>query len=116
MVMDIKGTERAFLVYMTTPTREEAVELARALVRSRLAAGVNVLPGAQSVYRWKGEVCEADEYVLLAQVSEAALSSFIEEVRARHSYEVPCVIAMPIEGGHNPFLRWIAENSLPPSA
>ena len=74
------------------------------------------IASAQSVYRWKGEVCEANECLLAAQVSEAALPEFMARARALHSYEVPCVIAMPIADGHQPFLRWITENSLPPTA
>ena len=48
--------------------------------------------------------------------SEAALPQFMERVRALHSYEVPCVVAMPIAAGYQPFLQWIAENSLPHTA
>ena len=114
--MEQKENSKVFLVYMTAPSQAEALTLARDLVRLRLAAGVNVLPGAQSVYRWKGEVCEANECLLAAQVSEAALPEFMARARALHSYEVPCVIAMPIADGHQPFLRWITENSLPPTA
>ena len=114
--MEHGENSKVFLVYMTTPTQEEALTLARELVRLRLAAGVNMLPGAQSVYRWKGEVHEAGECLLVAQVSEAALPDFMAKARALHSYEVPCVVAMPIADGHQPFLRWITENSLPPTA
>ena len=113
--MEQGENSKVFLVYMTAPSQEEALTLARELVRLRLAAGVNVLPGAQSVYRWKGEICEAAECVLVAQVSESALPEFMAKVRALHSYEVPCVVAMPIAEGHQPFLRWITENSLPPT-
>ncbi len=105
-----------FLVYMTAPTEQEALHLARELVAQRLAAGVNMLPAARSVYRWQGTVHEAGECLLLAQVSEAALPQFMERVRALHSYEVPCVVAMPIAAGYQPFLQWIAENSLPHTA
>ena len=90
--------------------------MARELVHQRLAAGVNMLPAARSVYRWQGTVHEAGECLLLAQVSEAALPQFMETVRALHSYEVPCVVAMPIAAGYQPFLQWIAENSLPHTA
>ncbi|WP_022657598.1 divalent-cation tolerance protein CutA [Desulfovibrio desulfuricans] len=114
--MEHGENSKVFLVYMTTPTQEEALTLARELVRLRLAAGVNIVPGAQSVYRWKGEVHEAGECLLVAQVSEAALPCFMAKARALHSYEVPCVVAMPIADGHQPFLRWITENSLPPTA
>ena len=111
--MEQNGTHRVFLVYMTAPTEQEALHLARELVNLRLAAGVNMVPGARSVYRWQGQVHEAGECLLLAQVSEAALPEFMEKVRALHSYEVPCVVAMPIAAGHQPFLQWITENSLP---
>ena len=101
------------LVYVTVPDEPEALALARMLVETRLAAGVNVLPGACSVYRWQGEVREAGECLLLAQVSRAAFEDFCAAVRAAHSYEVPCIVALPLEAGHQPFLRWIEENSLP---
>lgn len=92
---------------------EAARLLARELIAARLAAGVNILPGAVSVYRWQGAVCEAAEIVLLAQVSEAALADFCARVRARHPHEVPCISALPIAGGNPAFLRWIGQNSFP---
>ena len=114
--MEQNENHKVFLVYMTAPSEQEALHLARELVRLRLAAGVNMLPAARSVYRWQGTVHEAGECLLLAQVSEAALPQFMERVRALHSYEVPCVVAMPIAAGYQPFLQWIAENSLPHTA
>ena len=68
---------------------------------------------ARSVYRWQGEVREAGECLLLAQVSRAAFEDFCAAVRRAHSYEVPCIVALPLEAGHQPFLLWIEENSLP---
>ena len=103
----------SFLVYVTVPHEREALDLARMLVEARLAAGVNVLPGARSVYRWQGEVREAGDCLLLAQVGRAAFEDFCAAVRRAHSYEVPCIVALPLEAGHQPFLRWIEENSLP---
>lgn len=114
--MEQNDPSKFFLVYMTAPTEQEALHLARELVGMRLAAGVNMLPAARSVYRWQGKVHEAGECLLLAQVSEAALPEFMEKARALHSYEVPCVVAMPIAAGYQPFLQWIAENSLPHTA
>lgn len=103
----------AHLVYVTVPDEAQALELARHLVEAGLAAGVNVLPGAHSVYRWQGAVRQKDECLLLAQVSEAALADLTRELTARHSYEVPCVVALPIADGHPPFMEWIEHNSLP---
>lgn len=87
--------------------------LAHELVEARLAAGVNILPGALSVYRWQEKVCQAEEIVLLAQVSRAAFAAFCAHVRARHPHEVPCITALPLADGNAAFLRWIGENSLP---
>ena len=85
----------SFLVYVTVPHEREALDLARMLVEARLAAGVNVLPGARSVYRWQGEVREAGECLLLAQVGRAAFEDFCAAVRRAHSYEVPCIVKRP---------------------
>ena len=106
----------SLLACVTVPDGATARTLAHLVVERRLAAGVNILFGALSVYRWKGKVRESRECLLLAQVSEAALPQFMERVRALHSYEVPCVVAMPIAAGYQPFLQWIAENSLPHTA
>ena len=96
------------------PCGLEAVRLlAHELVEARLAAGVNILPGALSVYRWQEKVCQAAEIVLLAQVSRAAFADFRALVLARHPHDVPCITAVPITEGNTDFLRWIGENSLP---
>ena len=102
-----------YLVYRTVPGREAALRLARGLVERRLAAGVNVLPGAQSVYRWQGRVHEAEECLLLAQVSDAAFADVQAFVRSGHPYQLPCVLALPLADGLKPFLRWIERNSRP---
>lgn len=104
----------SFLVYVTAPHEALALDLARVLVGEGLAAGVNIIPGARSIYRWRGEVHDEAECLLLAQVSRAALPAFEEAVKRLHPYEVPCIVAVPIEAGHVPFLHWIQENSQPP--
>lgn len=103
----------ALLVYVTVPDGAEARRIARALVEKRLAAGVNILPGAASIYRWQGRICEAAEHVLLAQVSRAAFAAARETILALHSHQVPCIIALPLEDGHPPFLHWIEKNCRP---
>ncbi|MDR1776822.1 MAG: divalent-cation tolerance protein CutA [Desulfovibrio sp.] len=103
----------AYLAYVTVPGREIALSIARALVQARLAAGVNVIPGAFSVYRWQGEVREAEECLLIAQISETAFDDFCRVARELHCHEVPCVICLPVQAGHEPFLRWIEANSQP---
>lgn len=98
---------------MTVPGREAALRLARGLVERRLAAGVNVLPGAQSVYRWQGRVHEAEECLLLGAGQRCGLCGRAGLCPQRHPYQLPCVLALPLADGLKPFLRWIERNSRP---
>lgn len=98
---------------VTVPDGATARTLAHLMVERRLAAGVNILPGVLSVYRWDGKVRESRECLLLAQVSRAAWEDFRAAVEAAHPYEVPCIVGMPLEKGNAPFLAWIAQNSSP---
>ena len=93
----------SFLVYVTVPHEREALDLARMLVEARLAAGVNVLPGARSVYRWQGEVREAGECLLLAQVSRAAFEDFARLCAARTATKCPVLWPCPWRQGTSPF-------------
>lgn len=101
------------LVYVTMPDEDSGLRLARRLVEARLAAGVNLVPGVRSVYRWRGVVHEHGECLLLAQVARSALAEARALIVREHPYEVPCVMAVPLSDGHDPFLQWIAENSRP---
>ena len=103
----------ALLVYITAPNQEEALLLARCLVNSRLAAGVNVLPGACSVYRWQGAVREEPEAMLIAQTRADRFAELEAAVRALHSYEVPCIVALPLCRGSADFLTWIDAETRP---
>ena len=95
------------LVYVTTPGEEEARALGRDLVEARLAAGANVIPGATSFYWWEGALREAAEAVLIAKTRDDLVEAVIERVRARHGYDCPCIIALPIRAGHRAYLDWI---------
>lgn len=109
------GSPEVLLAYVTVPDETgdgaAAFSLARALVERGLAAGVNVFAGARSVYRWRGELREAGECVLLAQVAASAFAAFRAAVAARHPHVTPCILGLAVTAGHAPFVRWIAENS-----
>lgn len=105
--------EEIYLMYVTTPSREEALSLARQLVQERLAACANVLPGLTSVYQWQGELHEDAECLLLLKTTEALAGSLKERLVALHSYECPCVVAWPLAAGHEEFLRWVSEQTGP---
>jgi periplasmic divalent cation tolerance protein len=89
----------------------EAGRIARALVEEKLAACANILPGATSIYRWKGRVERAREALLLIK-SRAALSRRLTaRVRALHGYEVPEVVTIPIASGNPDYLRWVRDST-----
>jgi periplasmic divalent cation tolerance protein len=95
------------VVLCTVPGQEEAERIATVLVERGLAACVNVLPGVLSVYRWEGKTQREVERLMLIKTTKerfAALRSAIVEL---HPYDVPEVVAVPIEAGHAPYLSWI---------
>ncbi len=96
-------------VLMTAANAEEADTLARALVEEDLAACVNVVGGIRSVYRWQGEVCSDAEVLLIAKSTRAAFARLEARVRELHSYDVPEVIALPIEEGSSAYLDWLRQ-------
>jgi periplasmic divalent cation tolerance protein len=95
------------LVYSTCGTEEEAGRVARALVESQVAACVNIVPGVQSIYRWKGNIEDSAEWLLLIKTRRALLDRLISTLRNVHSYEVPEVVAVAIVDGLPEYLDWI---------
>jgi periplasmic divalent cation tolerance protein len=102
-------TEYRF-VYVTVGSRHEGLDIGKSLVESRLVACANVLPEwISSVYRWKGSVKQDEECVLVAKTHVALMDRVIEAVKKLHSYECPCVIALPISEGNPDYLAWIKD-------
>ncbi len=95
------------VVLMTAGSREEADKIANALVTELFAACVNVLPGVTSVYRWEGEVQRDQEWLLVAKSTREVLDDLVRRVQALHSYDLPEVIALPVVGGSEAYLRWV---------
>ncbi|MGD9255635.1 MAG: divalent-cation tolerance protein CutA [Chromatiales bacterium] len=94
------------LIYCTCPDRITAGKLATQLVEGGLAACVNILPGVESLYRWQGKI-ERDSEILLLIKSDAAHFDALEDTISRlHPYEVPEILAVPVEAGHQPYLEW----------
>ena len=95
------------LVYCTCPDREVAQTLASELVSGRLAACVNILPEIESVYRWQGKIEQDREILLLIKTDSAHFEALKDTISGLHPYEVPEIIAVPIQAGHQPYLEWI---------
>jgi periplasmic divalent cation tolerance protein len=108
--------ERPLLVYCTFPDQASALNIGEALVRERLAACVNVLPGMQSVYAWKGAVERADEVVAILKSREGLKEALFAAVKARHPYETPVLLALPVDGVDPATAAWILEETSAPPA
>ncbi len=101
------------LIYVTAPGVEEARAIGRALVEARLAASANVIAGVSSVYWWDGQVRDGEEALLIAKTRADLADAAIAAVRARHSYDCPCVVALPITAGNPDYLDWLAAETAP---
>jgi periplasmic divalent cation tolerance protein len=96
------------LVLVTCASTAEAKRIARAVIEARLAACVNILPGAvTSMYRWKGKVETARERLVLIKTSRKRLAKLQAAVERLHSYDVPEFIALPIAAGSRAYLAWM---------
>jgi periplasmic divalent cation tolerance protein len=102
------------LVLTNLPDVEAAQTLAVLLVKERLAACVNILAPARSVYRWAGAITEAEEVPLLIKTTGARYAALEAAIRSHHPYELPEIIAIPIERGLPEYLAWVdAETTAP---
>lgn len=95
-------------VQTTTGRRDEAEAIAGELVAKRLAACVQIVGPIASTYRWEGEVETAEEWLLLIKTTAAAYETVQEAIKLLHSYEVPEIIALPVEAGSADYLSWVA--------
>lgn len=100
------------LVYCTCKDLDEAKLIAKKCVENRLAACANILPTMLSIYWWESKLEESTEVVLLFKTKTELFTSLKEKILALHSYQVPCVISLPILNGNLPYLDWISSETL----
>src|SRR5689334_19550637 len=104
---------RTLLVLTNLPDRTAAEKLADALLAQRVAACVNILAPCRSVYRWKGAVQHDEEHPVLIKTTPERYGALEAAIRAVHPYELPEIIALPIERGLPAYLDWIAAETAP---
>lgn len=102
---------KALFVYITAPDGTSARSMARTLVTEGLCACANIIDGMESFYRWQGELRNDTESILICKCPESAFAALEARVRQLHPYDTPCIVALPLSHGHQPFLRWIAEQT-----
>lgn len=99
------------LITITVGSGEEALTIARTLVEERLVACVQILPRIRSIYRWKGEVCDEEEHLLLMKTRSELFATVQNRIRELHSYEVPEIVSLPVSAGLPEYLAWVIDNT-----
>jgi periplasmic divalent cation tolerance protein len=95
------------VVFSTFPTEDKAADVARTLVSEGLCACVNLVPPVRSIYRWQGQIADERETLAILKTTRERFDALRERLVALHPYEVPEVIALPVEAGHPPYLDWV---------
>jgi periplasmic divalent cation tolerance protein len=104
------------LLYITTTDKNEAKSIGRALVEENLAACANIIDGMQSIYKWKGEIQEEEECILIVKTHYSRVKKVTRRVKELHSYDCPCVISISLaeNEGNSEYLDWLEKTSKQP--
>ena len=100
------------IIISTFGDKTAAKEAARLLIEKQLAACVQILP-IESVYSWKGEICEDAEFLLFIKSKTALYEKVAALIKENHSYEVPEIVQIPITDGLPEYLSWLSSSCLP---
>lgn len=103
----------AIFIYVTTPSAAEARTIAEAVVADRLAACANIIPGMQSIYHWEGKIEEAQETVVIFKTRASLFQAVEARVKELHKYTTPCIVALPLTAGSQPYLDWLMAETKP---
>ncbi|HVL76054.1 MAG TPA: divalent-cation tolerance protein CutA [Noviherbaspirillum sp.] len=103
--------DNALLVITNVPDEAIGETIARSVVEQRLAACVNLLPKIRSVYRWQDAIEEAGEHTLLVKTAASRYAELEAAIKALHPYEVPEIIAIPIQAGLPAYLEWVMQET-----
>lgn len=95
------------LLYTTFPSQEVALKIAHMLIAQRLAACANLLPSITSVYAWQNSIEQTNEVAMLVKTTMSQVDAAQRAIVSAHPYDCPCVLQLPIAGGHPDFLSWI---------
>ena len=104
------------IVFSTFGSEEDAARVARALVEERLIACANVLPGARSIYSWKGEVADEREVVVLMKTRKQDWSAFQSRLHEMHPYDTPECVAVRVAAGAPKYMEWLEASLAPEEA
>lgn len=98
-------------VYVTCKDKDEAKTIAAHVIEKRLAACANILPAHESLYWWEGKVQNETEVAMILKTTKERYHDLEDAIKEKHSYDVPCIVALAIENGNHAFLDWIKEQT-----
>ena len=99
------------IVLVTAGSEEEAAAIGQILVEERLAACANIVPRIRSIYRWKGKICDEQEFLTIIKTRTSLFDDVQKRVKELHSYEVPEIISFPVAGGLQQYIDWVLEET-----
>ena len=102
-----KQAEQVLVILVTVANRKEAVRIGQEMVHMKLAACANVIPGIQSIYRWKGKVVKAQEVLLILKSTKSRYHALEKAIKTMHAYEVPEIIALSLTEGFEAYIGWV---------
>ena len=112
----MRENDKPVLIYSTFPSAEDAERVGGALVDCGLAACVNIFPGMTAIYVWEGKRQRESETAMIIKTRGSLASEVIAEARKLHPYTNPALLVLPVTGGSEDFMRWIAEQTAKPGS
>lgn len=100
------------LIYVTTSDEKEAMSIGEIIVKERLAACANIVSDMKSIYWWEGNLEKDNESILILKTIDENVLALIDRVKEVHSYDNPCIIAIPISNGSDSYLKWIKNETI----
>jgi periplasmic divalent cation tolerance protein len=110
--MSTPSPDRYCVALITAGSADEAARIGRALVEERLAACANIVGPIRSIYRWREELQDEPEHLLLVKTRRNLFNRLAERVGELHSYETPGIIALPVIAGSAPYLEWVGASTV----
>ena len=102
-----KSVGQVLVILVTAANQEEAIRIGQGMVHAKLAACANIIPGIQSIYRWKGKVVKAQEVLLILKSTRPRYHALEKAIKAMHTYETPEIIALPVKEGLDQYIGWV---------
>ena len=103
--------EQILMVFVTVSTEEEGKKIGNILVENRLAACVNLVPQIHSIFRWKGNIENENEVLLLIKSTRERIDELVAKIKEIHSYDVPEILAIPVFAGNRDYIDWVLEET-----